>query len=662
MAAAAAAMAIAAPALAETGTGAESGEEAARLFGARQSVEYLSLSPSGTKIAYIAPHRDSGEILYVVDLEGDPMPRAIASNSEPKLDLHRCDWATDDRLVCRFYGIAERTEALVGFTRMIAIGADGSDVDLLSRSNSWRALGPRQDGGTILALDVEGSEDKILMTRQWVEESGADTRLANRDGGLGVEEVDIHTQSRRRVERPDDGAARYIADENGRVRIKVRRPLDSLGRMAESASYYYRTRDSDSWERLDPPTDGDDFFAEFYPVAVDTAKDVVYGFGEVDGYDAVFTVALDGSGRREKVLGRSDVDVDQLITIGRRNRVVGASYATEKREVVYFDPELAALARSLSAALPGEPLIDIIDANADESKLMIVASSDVDPGMSYLLDRATGQLNPILPLREQLDGRTMATMSHVRFPAADGTMIPGYLTMPVGAEDGRDLPAVVLPHGGPGARDEWGFDWIVQFLAARGYAVLQPNFRGSAGYGSAWFGRNGFQAWETAVGDVNDAGRWLVAEGIADPDRLAIAGWSYGGYAALQSQVLDPALYKAVVAIAPVTDLDQLREESRAFTNYGIVDAFIGNGPHVRAGSPALNAERFAAPVLLFHGTLDQNVGVRQSRRMADRLEDAGKTVTYIEFDDLAHSLVASSARQRMLREIDAFLAASLER
>ncbi|MEI9851159.1 MAG: alpha/beta fold hydrolase [Sphingomonas sp.] len=126
-----------------------------------------------------------------------------------------------------------------------------------------------------------------------------------------------------------------------------------------------------------------------------------------------------------------------------------------------------------------------------------------------------------------------------------------------------------MPHGGPGARDEWGFDWLAQFFAARGYAVLQPNFRGSAGYGEDWFLENGFKSWRTAIGDVNDGGRWLVGQGIAAPAKLAIVGWSYGGYAALQSAVLDPELFKAIVAIAPVTDLGALKEESRWFTTTG---------------------------------------------------------------------------------------------
>ena len=196
----------------------------------------------------------------------------------------------------------------------------------------------------------------------------------------------------------------------------------------------------------------------------------------------------------------------------------------------------------------------------------MTASSDTDPGMLYLYTKATRGLAEVLPIRNELVGVAMGKMTPVSFPAADGTMIPGYLTLPPGS-DGKGLPAIVMPHGGPGARDEWGFDWLVQFYAARGFAVLQPNYRGSTGYGSAWYQKNGFQSWRIAIGDVNDAGRWLVSQGIAKSDQLGIVGWSYGGYAALQSSVLDPNLFKAIVAIAPVTDLDRLREESRNFTS-----------------------------------------------------------------------------------------------
>lgn len=640
----------------------ETAQEAAKVFGAREFIQDISLSPSGTKIAYISPLGDTGETVYVVDLAGEAKPRAILNNNQTKTDLTYCDWATERRIVCNVFGLDDSSGIAAQFTRILAISTDGSDLDILSRTINSRSIGFSQFGGRVLSLDVEGEYDKILMSRNWTPEMSLGTRMANKEDGLGVEEVDINTQSSSRVESPDPAAIRYIADETGRVRIKVRQPTVAGGNLSHEVLYFYRTADSDDWQRLATTSVDSQTRSGFYPITVDAAKNVVYGIANADGYDAIFTIALDGTLKREKVFGRDDVDVDRLIRIGTGNRVVGVSFATEKRQGVYFDAELKALAQGLSAALPGKPLVDIVDASEDESKLLIIASSDVDPGMAYLYDKQTRQLNELLPLRAAMAGRAMGKMTPIDFPAADGTSIPGYLTLPPGVEQAKGLPAIVLPHGGPSARDEWGFDWLVQFFTARGYAVLQPNFRGSSGYGSAWFGRNGFKAWRTAVGDVNDAGRWLVDQGIAAPDRLAIVGWSYGGYAALQSQVLDPRLYKAVVAIAPVTDLDRLREESRDYTSYSLVDSFIGDGPHVERGSPARNAEAFAAPVMLVHGTIDQNVGVQQSRLMKERLEEAGKQVSYLEFEDLDHQLDSSVARERMLVDIDAFLTKALGR
>ncbi len=170
-------------------------------------------------------------------------------------------------------------------------------------------------------------------------------------------------------------------------------------------------------------------------------------------------------------------------------------------------------------------------------------------------------------------------------------MIPAYLTLPPGSADPHGLPAIVLPHGGPSARDTWGFDWLAQFFAARGFAVLQPNYRGSAGYGDAWFEHNGFKSWDIAVGDVVAAGHWLVHEGIADPSKLGIVGWSYGGYAALQSADVEAGLFKAIIAIAPVTDLAALKEEHRWWSDFRLVSAFVGDGPHMREGSPIFHAD-----------------------------------------------------------------------
>ena len=648
---------LASPALAQ-----DSIEEAARRSGARASVLDISLSPSGTKIAFIAAGPEHTEIINVIDLEGEAKIVPVLQNNEKIGDFQSCEWATDTRLVCQVGGMGKGAGALLlPFDRLFAINADGSDAKMLSQRDSMRALGFNQNGGDIIAFDVSDSQGEVLMTRNYVPESDLGTRLANSKSGLGVDLVDVTTGRSRTREAPDDGATRYVADENGRVRIKVRALYDGTGNLTGEYVYLYRTPDSNSWKKFEKLTIDGAPMARFTPVAVDSVRNAACGFITKGGYDAVVEVALDRSDAGKVVMARGDVDADALIRIGRKRRVVGASYATEKREVAYFDPELKKLVEGLAKALPETPLINLVGASSDERRILLIASSDTQPGMVYLYDKDKRSLEPLLPVRLELDGRVMGQMKPVTYPAADGTQIPAYLTLPPGS-DGPNVPAVVLPHGGPAARDEWGFDWLVQFFTARGYAVLQPNYRGSSGYGEAWYGRNGFKAWDVASGDVNDAGRWLVNEGIARPDQLAIVGWSYGGYAALQSQVLDPALFKAVVAIAPVADLGYLVEDGREYTSARLVQEYVGEGPHIETGSPRRHADRFAAPVALFHGTRDLNVDIRHARAMEKALKEAGKPVIYHEYEDLQHGLEDSTARVDMLTTIGQFLDANLGR
>jgi dipeptidyl aminopeptidase/acylaminoacyl peptidase len=435
--------------------------------------------------------------------------------------------------------------------------------------------------------------------------------------------------------------------------------VKGTGYLRDNRSFFYRKPLSRDWLPLSVIDTTQEALTGFVPQVVDAATNQVFGFDDSNGFTSVYSIALDGSGQRQLVLGRSDVDVDAIVTIGRNSRVVGASYATERRQIEYFDPELKRLSASLSKALPGSPGVYIVDSSADESKLLISVSTDTNPGMYYLFDKASRKLEELLPARSELHGQTMATMKPITYPAADGTLIPGYLTLPPGST-GKGLPAIVMPHGGPSSRDEWGFDWLVQYFASRGFAVLQPNFRGSAGYGMDWYRKNGFKSWRTAVGDVNDAGRWLQGQGIAAAGKVAIFGWSYGGYAALQSGVLDPDLFQAIVAVAPVTDLGKLRDEAMNYANYRAVQKFVGEGPHVREGSPAQNAERIKAPVLMFHGDYDQNVSIGHSRVMESSLRNAGKQVTLVEFPELRHSLESGEARARVLSEADAFLRQAL--
>lgn len=629
----------------------------AAVFGKRESVEGIRLSPDGSKLAYIAPTRGQGSSLYSVDLASGESKLVTAVDGE-KQRLGGCNFVSNDRFVCTVWAMVSNGDLVLPVSRVVAIDENGSGVKVLSQeqnlySRYWNLWG----GGVIDWLpDDEGA---VLMGRDYVPEQRERTRIEQRERGFGVDRIDTRTLQSRRVEAPRLNASEYISDGEGRVRIMAMSPAaGASGMMSETVNYLYRTADSKEWKPFSSYNRVT--MQGMNPYAVDSKLNVAYVMERTDGRQMLYRVALDGSMKKELAASHPSVDVDNVVRIGKKGRVVGATFVTDTRQVVYFDPEIAALAASLSKALPGLPLVSVIDATKDESKLLIVASSDVDPGRYYLYDKGTRKLEELMLARPELEGVKLAEVKAFTYPAADGTQVPGYLTLPPGSS-GKNLPAIVLPHGGPSARDEWGFDWLAQYFANRGYAVLQPNFRGSAGYGDAWFQTNGFQSWKTAIGDVNDAGRWLVAQGIADPEKLAIFGWSYGGYAALQSNVVAPDLFKAVVAVAPVTDLNLLKEQSRRFTNFSLVKDFIGSGDHVTTGSPARQAARIKAPVLMFHGDYDLNVDVLQSRAMEDSLKDAGKSVQFVLYPKLDHYLEDSDVRTDMLRKSDAFLREALK-
>jgi dipeptidyl aminopeptidase/acylaminoacyl peptidase len=242
-----------------------------------------------------------------------------------------------------------------------------------------------------------------------------------------------------------------------------------------------------------------------------------------------------------------------------------------------------------------------------------------------------------------------------------GGLVPAYLTLPPGVERAQGLSAILMPHGGPASRDVWGFDWLAQYYANRGFAVLQPNFRGSAGYGSEWFAKNGFRSWKVAIGDIIEGGRWLVSQGVADSHKLAIVGWAYGGYAALQANVVDPDLFKAVVAIAPVTDLNMLKNESEGFTNERMTRAYVGAGPYINEGSPAQHTDQFKAPVMLFHGGRDANVDVAESQAMYEAMKRSGKQSELVVYPNLDHQLLDNTAREDMLQRSYDFLMTALK-
>lgn len=629
----------------------------AAAFGARESVQSIALSPDGRRIAFVEPAVGQGSILYTVDLAAGTEPRRVTAADGTDQRLGGCEFVSNQRLVCTVWGVGSYNGLLVPVSRLVALDADGSNLVVLGESDSFYQRYVRTFTGNVIDW-LPGTDGAMLMSHSFIPEQRQATRLERRQEGFGVVRMDTRTNRFTIAEAPRRDAVRYIADGRGTVRIiATRGTRGSTGQDSPVVNYQYRPAESREWRDFGTYDEREE--SGFLPVAVDPELNSAYAFGPHDGRTALFRVKLDGSMQREVVASHDQVDVDGLIRIGRRNRVVGASFATDRRQVIYFDPELRSLADRFHRALPNLPLIQFVDASEDEQRLLIWAGSDIDPGRYYIYDKGTRQLNEIMLSRPELENVTLAEVRPITYRAADGTQIPAYLTLPPGSS-GRGLPAIVMPHGGPSSRDEWGFDWLAQFLANRGYAVLQPNYRGSAGYGDAWLARNGFQGWRTSIGDITAGARWLAAQGIADPGRMGILGWSYGGYAALQAGVTEPGLFRAIVAIAPVTDLQQAKDDFRDYTNARNASEFIGSGPHIREGSPLQNVQAITAPVLLFHGDRDLNVSIIHSRRMDSALRGAGKASELVAFPGLEHDLADSAARVQMLQRIGTFLQTNL--
>ena len=626
----------------------------AEAFGARDAVSAARLSPDGSSVMYVTPGPGPKTYAVISNLQTGKSSVLTSADGEPEI-LRWCNYSAPDRAVCRVSGLINQDNLVIGFQRLVAMDSDGTDPKLLGQRDSFYDTGLRQTDAVI--LDWNGSRDgTVLMERIYVPEGGRaaiGSRLARKKEGLGVDRVDTRTGLANSVELPRDHASGYMTDGRGNIRLMSVLETTANGTsLTGRVKHFYRTTDSREWQSLVDYADTED---QLQPLAIDAEMNALYALKKKNGRRALYTVKLDGSRAERLIAENPRVDIDGVVRVGDGLRVIGYTFADEMREAVYFDPEFKALADSLSRALPNLPIVSFVDASSDGRKLLVFAGSDDDPGRYYLFNRDTKQLNEAMVDRPQLEGRTLAQVKPVTVPAPDGAQIPAYLTLPPG-RDAKGLPAVVLPHGGPSSRDEWGFDWISQFLAARGYAVIQPQYRGSAGYGDEWLNENGFKNWRTSMGDIAASARWLSSQGIADPNRVAIVGWSYGGYAALLEAATDPQLYKAVVAIAPVTDLALLKQDHRGFTSAAVVEEFIGSGPHVIEGSPLRHASRIQVPVLLVHGDLDANVRFSHSQKMESALREAGKEVEFLQYKGLDHQLRDSRVRAEFLTRIGQLL------
>ena len=633
-------------------------EQDAIAFGTRETTTRMDLSPDGSLAVFLGAGPGRTTIVYIADISAGTTKPIFYSKADPDA-LQWCGFVSNTKLACRFTAIMKAEKArlatsngLIAASRMISIGIDGKNMKELGQTSSDYDLGLRQFDGDIIDW-LPGGSNQVLMTRLFLPEGFRDTpsNVQRTKHGIGVVRLNVDSLAFDIVEQPRDNVAQWMSDGQGHVRLLGIDEMSGETYTTGRVKWTYRAANSRDWKSLTDFVDTENF----QPLAIDASVDSLYALRKRNGRMALVKIQLAESPVETVVAENPRVDIDDVVRSGDEQRVIGYSYSDEYRHIVYFDPEYQALSTALSAALPGHPLIYFLASSRDGDKILTFAGTDRDPGHYYLFDKAKKSLGEIMAVRPNLAKRTLAEVKPITYSAADGTAIPAYLTMPPG-KDAKGLPAVVLPHGGPSDRDQWGFDWLAQFLAARGYAVIQPEYRGSGGFGDSWLAQNGFKSWRTSISDISDAAHYLAKEGIADPKRIAILGWSYGGYAALQSAETDPSLYKAVVAIAPVTDLTMLKSENDDFQNRNEIAKFVGGGENAVEGSPLRQAAAIQAPVLLVHGDRDLNVSFSQSERMQAALQSAGKQSEFLSFSGLDHQLEDNDARSTMLLKIGQLL------
>jgi dipeptidyl aminopeptidase/acylaminoacyl peptidase len=355
-----------------------------------------------------------------------------------------------------------------------------------------------------------------------------------------------------------------------------------------------------------------------------------------------------------------EVDVDHAV-FHRGPRPVGVVYHDDRPRTRWFDPEFAALQRQLDDTFPGKTN-RILGRSRDGNRIFLWSSAADEPGTYYIFDRAGLRMEPFASPYEQLLGRSFAPVASIRYESRDGVSIPAYLTLPPGRE-ARGLPLVLLPHGGPFARDEWEFDPQVQLLASRGYAVLQPNFRGSTGYGRDHVERGFGELGGKMIDDMEAGVDRLVADGIVDPARVCIMGGSYGGYAALWAATRTPTRYRCAISWAGPSDLRRmLRYNARQLVPQRYLREWRRQiegeeRTDLDAVSPLRQAARLRVPVLIAHGESDDVVPVDQSRSLVRALERHNAPAEAVFYPGAGHDFTSYKVAEDYWRRALAFLA-----
>lgn len=562
-------------------------------------------------------------------------------------------WVGPDRLVVSLSYPSERQlrqfrSAESMETRLISIGTDGAAPVNLGRRKSGDQ--------SFVALDQDAVVD-------WLPQDGEHILLSLPDARLAIEpavfKVNLRTGSRRQVHPSRADFRSWLTDAQHRVRVGIAFKDERWTLWAckpEDSADSSRWRALRSWGRLDQD--------QIEPLGFGLDPNQLYVLAKHEGRRALYTMALDQPDAPLQLKFKHPQNADlsgRLLHSSQSGEAVGIVANVAHAGPLFWDAGHQRLAAGIDQALPKR--INQLLQLSDADQVYLLRSAEVgEPGAYLIGNRRLGTLELLSEIEPQLDPARLARKERIEFKARDGLPLQAYLSLPKNAASKR-LPLVLLVHGGPQAHDHAEYEDWPAFIAERGYAVLQVNFRGSTGAGQALIDA-GHKRWGLEMqDDLSDGVAELVKRGIADPQRVAIVGASYGGYAALMGTVKTPQQYRGAFAFAPLTDLVELLREVES-RNTVYVDSLLqrqlgqlsSDRERLIATSPRLQAEKISVPVVLIHGTLDRQVPHEHSVWMADALKAAGKDVRFISQERGDHQLSHQPYRLQMLQELDAFL------
>ena len=579
----------------------------------------FSISPDGTRLAFARPweHRMN---VYVREI-ATGIERRITSATER--DIAGFFWKGNDKIV-----YAQDSGGDENF-HVYIIDIKGGEARDLTPFEKVKAgiLDDLEDDPAHMLIDMNQRNPEVF----------------------DVYRCDINTGELELIAENPGNITGWMTDHDGKLRAAAM--TDGV-----NTSILYRTTESEDFRVLITTN----FKETFTPIMFAYDNKLMYvGSNLSRDKEAIYTFDPEKNETLDLIFEHDEVDVGALLHSKKRKVITGAAYVTDKRHYKFFDADREELQNSLEAFFPNYE-VSVADIDDDERRVIVRTYSDKTRGTYYLYDRKDNSMSKLAELSSWLKEEQMAPMKPITYTARDGLTIRGYLTLPVGVNS-QDLPLVVIPHGGPSARDAWGFDSEAQFLANRGIAVLQVNYRGSTGYGKA-FWQAGFKQWGKKMqDDVTDGVLWAVEQGIADKKRLAIYGGSYGGYAALAGATFTPELYACAVSYVGPSNIFTLLESIPPYwepfreMEYEEIGHPEKDKELLTEVSPVFHAENIKIPLFVAQGANDPRVNKAESDQIVEAVKKAGKDVVYMVKDNEGHGFHNEENRFDFYRTMEEF-------